>query len=223
LEFSQREELPGVRPSLSETWVLSFPACNVINAMINVTQTLREKQSEVCAAVNCDISSTDRGVGRHSFQRHSVLTPRVCKALARRQAILVWTGRWTAAAFLGYTMIKHELSLLAVKLYEEGHGGCQDGEYLGVMCEWLVRIEAMLHSPNREGSKRSSVTAVSGVVNWVTGSAAGSDSCDDPIQISTKESRLRRRSALTANDDDTAEVRGAWILWAVYLAVNIAE
>jgi hypothetical protein len=97
--------------------MLSFPACNVINVMINVAQTLREKEREVRAAVNCDISSIDRGVGRHSFQRHSVLTPRVCKALARRQSFLVWTGRWTAAAFPGYTVIKHELSSLAVELY----------------------------------------------------------------------------------------------------------
>lgn len=111
-EFSQREEVQGVRSSSSETWMLSFPACNVINVMINVAQTLREKESEVCAAVDCDISSMSRGFGRHSFQRNGVLTPRVCKVLARRQGFLVWTGRWTVAAILGYTVIEHEILLV---------------------------------------------------------------------------------------------------------------
>lgn len=73
-------------------------------------------------------------------------------------------------------MIKYELSSLAAELYEEGCGGCQNGEYLGVVCERLVNTKATPHWPDRESTKRSSVTAVSGIVNWVTGSTAGSNS-----------------------------------------------
>jgi hypothetical protein len=44
----QREKAAGVRLSSSETWKTSFPGCNVINMMIAVTQTLREKTTERC-------------------------------------------------------------------------------------------------------------------------------------------------------------------------------
>lgn len=80
--------------------------------------------------------------------------------------LFVWTGRWTVAAFPGYTVIKHGISSLAVGSYEENGGGCQNDEDMSkIVRERLVNTETLLHSPDGVGTKRSSVTAVPGVVS----------------------------------------------------------
>lgn len=91
---------------------------------------------------------------------------------------------------------------------------------LKVVRERLVDREGLPHSPDGVGTKRPSVTAVPVVVNWITGSAAGSNSCDDPTQIFDEREQTAAEICAHGQQDNTAEERGAWTQRPIFLEVN---